>query len=215
MEVVGKSKALVTLDSCLYDSSVYFSDHEKILKCNPFCKNVLYIRELDIFQWTFEVEDPRNNPIVAIFFVRQIEETIPAGSESLRKFPKAGSNGFSPDMNLPGKKIRWVSAETTPELNIDNNYTFIGQSNSDIFLQHQEDNRTAVHFEMHIALDFTLTFPLNLMPRNILKYLSENIMSSIMQQATESMLCKVQSDICCSGAEIKAEGGDTAEGIEQ
>jgi len=32
-------------------------------------------------------------------------------------------------------------------------------------------------------------------------------MSQIMQQATESMLCKVQSDICCSVPELIVEGG--------
>lgn len=207
MEVVGKSQALVTLESCLQDSSIYFSDHEKIIKCNPYCKNVSYLTELDIFQWTFEVEDPRNNPIVAIFFVKQTEELVPAGSDTLIKFTEQNTNGVAPDLNQPGRKIRWRSAETIPELTIENNHTFIGQSDSDIFLHHQEDNRTAVHFETQISLDFTLSFPLNLMPENFLKYMSEKIMSSIMQQATESMLCKVQADICCTEPDIKAEGG--------
>ncbi|MBL6955299.1 MAG: DUF1997 domain-containing protein [Chlorobium phaeobacteroides] len=204
MKVVGKSKAVVTLEACLNDSATYFSDHEKILNCNPYCKNVSYIRELDIFQWTFEVDDPRNHPIVAIFFVRQTEELVKGDSESLLKLSKKNKNGL--DLNRPVTKIRWRNAETIPKVVVNNNYTFIGKTNSEIFLQHQENNLTTVHFETDISLDFTLSFPLNLMPENILKLMSEKMVSRILQQATESMLCKVQSDICCSVPEIKTEG---------
>jgi hypothetical protein len=64
-----------------------------------------------------------------------------------------------------------------------------------------------VHFETDIALDFQLSFPLNLMPEGVLKFMSEAIMSQIMQQATESMLCQVQSDICCFVPDLTVEGG--------
>ncbi|MWV55138.1 MULTISPECIES: DUF1997 domain-containing protein [Chlorobiaceae] len=200
MEVVGKSKALIVLESCLHESSTYFSNHEKILRCNPYCKNVSYIHDLDIFQWTFEVDDPKNNPIIGIFFVKQIEEHLPTGSNSLLSCAEKSRNGIN--TNLPGKRIRWVNADTIPDISFDNNYTFIGRTHSEIHLLHQTDDRTAVDFETYISLDFTLSFPLNLMPENILKFMTEKIMSKIMQQATESMLCQVQSDICCSVPEI-------------
>ena len=58
-----------------------------------------------------------------------------------------------------------------------------------------DKQRTEVHFETDITLDFELSFPLNLMPEGILKYMTEAIMSKIMQQATESMLCQVQNDL--------------------
>lgn len=205
MEVVGKSKAVVVLESCLQESTIYFSDHEKILKCNPYCTHVEYIRELDIFQWTFEVDDPRNNPIVAIFFVKQSQEIIPADSQV---FSRCVSRNRQPvDLRHPGKKIRWTTADAVPDLKFSNNHTFVGTTHSEICLLHQSDNRTAVHFETNISLDFKLSFPLNLMPEPVLKLMSDTIMSKIMQQATESMLCQVQADICCSVPEISAEGG--------
>ena len=76
MEVVGKSKAHVVLDSCLHESVLYFSDHTKLMNCNPYCSNVKHLIELDMFQWVFQVADPRNNPITAVFFVRQVEEAF-------------------------------------------------------------------------------------------------------------------------------------------
>ncbi|ACF44892.1 MULTISPECIES: DUF1997 domain-containing protein [Chlorobium/Pelodictyon group] len=205
MEVVGKSKALVVLESCLQESTVYFSNHEKILKCNPYCRYVRYIPDFDVFQWTFEVDDPRNNPIVAIFFVRQTEEHIPTDSAVFRRY--VGESRAPIDTETPGKKIIWETVESAPELLFNNDHTFIGKTFSEIFLLHQTDNRTTVHFETNISLDFKLSFPLNLMPEPALKFMSDMIMSKIMQQATESMLCQVQSDICCSMPEIATEGG--------
>jgi len=45
------------------------------------------------------------------------------------------------------------------------------------------------------------------MPEGVLKFMTEAIMSKIMQQATESMLCQVQADLCCTTAELNASGG--------
>ncbi len=206
MEVTGKSNAIVVLESCLQESTIYFSNHEKILKCNPYCKHVKYLRDLDIFQWTFELDDPRNNPIIAIFFIKQSQEILPVDSPA---FSRCTTRNLHPvDIRRPGKKIRWTTADSVPDLSPINNHTFIGTTNSEICLLHQSDNRTAVHFETNISLDFKLSFPLNLMPEPVLKLMSETLMSNIMQQATESMLCQVQADICCSTQDISAEGGN-------
>ena len=204
MEVVGKSKAQVVLESCLHDSADYFSDHHRILKCNPYCKNIDYHADLGIFQWTFEVEDPRKNPIVAIFFVRQDVEHLPPGSDVLTKC--ASQHQGNGQEENGGKLIRWISAETVPDISIRSENTFVGAADAEICLVHLPDNKTSVHFETNITLDFKLSFPLNLMPEMVLKFMSETIMSQIMQQATESMLCKVQADICCSEADIAARG---------
>jgi len=205
MEVTGKSNAVVVLESCLQESTIYFSDHEKILKCNPYCTHVEYLREFDVFQWTFEVDDPRNNPIVALFFVKQTQEILPVDSPD---FCRCATRNHQPvDVQRPGKKIRWTTADAVPGMNPGNNHTFIGTTHSEICLLHQSDNKTAVHFETNISLDFQLSFPLNLMPEPVLKLMSNTIMSKIMQQATESMLCQVQSDICCAMLEIAVEGG--------
>ncbi|AOS84614.1 hypothetical protein BIU88_10995 [Chlorobaculum limnaeum] len=205
MEVTGKSKAAVVLESCLQASTIYFSNHQKILKCNPYCTHVEYLRDLDIFQWTFEVDDPRNNPIIAIFFVKQSQEILPVDSPA---FSRCTTRNLHPiDIKQPGKKIRWTTADSVPDLNPVNSHTFIGTTHSEICLFHQSDNKTVVHFETNITLDFQLSFPLNLMPEPVLKIMSNTIMSKIMQQATESMLCQVQADICCSAPEISAEGG--------
>jgi len=203
MEVIGKSKAHIVLDSCLTESADYFSDHLRILKCNPYCKNIDYHENLDLFQWTFEVDDPRNNPIVALFFVQQDVEHLPPGSPQLEKC--ANDNGKIAE-NIGGKLIRWRAAETKPEIKITSKNTFIGDAEAEICLLHHENNKTSVHFETNMTLDFKLSFPLNMMPEMVLKFMTETIMSQIMQQATESMLCKVQSDICCIDAAIDAEG---------
>lgn len=205
MEVVGKSKAHAVLESCLHDSTVYFSDHLRILKCNPYCKNINYHADLDIFQWTFEVEDPRNNPIVALFFVQQDIEHLPPGSATLTRCAEINGKAIHEDHG--GKLIRWKAADSTPDITITNNNTFIGAADAEICLLHHPDNKTSVHFETNITLDFKLSFPLNLMPEMVLKFMTETIMSQIMQHATESMLCKIQSDLCCSDAAIAAEGG--------
>lgn len=200
MEVVGKSKAKVILESCLHESTLYFGDHTKIIRCNPYCTNVLHLKDLGLYQWVFQVKDPRNNPITAIFFVEQVEELIDHHSPALLphdigSYPAAGA-----------KCIRWVNAKEVPQIDIDNSHTFVGKANTRICLYHLDEGKTEVHFETDIALDFTLSFPLNMMPEGILKFMSEAIMSQIMQQATESMLCQVQADLCCSGAELAVEG---------
>ncbi|NTU97749.1 MAG: DUF1997 domain-containing protein [Chlorobiaceae bacterium] len=204
MEVVGKSNAHIVLDSCLHESTIYFSNHEKLLKCNPYCTNVRYFMEHDIFQWVFEVKDPRDHPITAVFFVRQFEESFSLDDHHGRNLlPKLKNEEH---FSRTGKRIRWDYVQETPSFEIINPNTFVGKATSEIFLLHQKDNRTSVFFDTSITLDFQLTFPLNLMPEGILKFMSEAIMSQIMQQATESMLCRVQSDICCSELEVAASG---------
>ena len=204
MEVIGKSKAHIILDSCLQDSSEYFSDHLRILKCNPYCKNIEYLAERDIYQWTFMADDPRNNPIVALFFVKQDLEFLPPESELLEQH--ASSGNIPIDKSRGGNLIRWSAADDIPDLNITSENTFIGTAGAEICLLHHEDQKTSVHYETSITLDFKVPFPLNMMPEVVLKFLTETVMSQIMKQATESMLCKVQSDICCTDAAIAAEG---------
>jgi hypothetical protein len=204
MEVIGKSKAKAIIESHLNDSVIYFSDHVRILKHNPYCTSVSYLKDHGVYQWVFQVNDPRENPITAVFFVEQNEEHIdlngntPAGPLS--------SEEPLPSGTVSGKCIRWVNSSKVPDVELKEKHTFVGQANTRICLYHLDDQRTEVHFETDITLDFELSFPLNMMPENILKFMTEAIMSKIMQQATESMLCQVQSDICCSGAELSATG---------
>ncbi|MBM3162906.1 MAG: DUF1997 domain-containing protein [Chlorobi bacterium] len=198
MEVVGKSKAKIIIESCLHESSEYFAEHTRIIRCNPYCTSVVHLKEHGIYQWIFQVKDPRNNPITAIFFVEQLEEPLEHHSPSSSGTPRHADGA---------RCIRWINARSIPPIEIDNNHTFVGKANTRICLYHMEEGKTEVHFETDIALDFTLSFPLNMMPEGILKFMSEAIMSQIMQQATESMLCQVQADICCSGAELAVEGG--------
>ncbi|ABB24845.1 DUF1997 domain-containing protein [Pelodictyon luteolum] len=198
MEVVGKSKAKIVIESCLRDSSTYFSDHERIIRCNPYCTHVVHMPEDGMYKWVFQVKDPRNNPIVAVFFVRQIEED--------GNFPSPHA-GEAPG-GMTGRCIRWVSADSPEgEEFPEEANTFVGRTDSKICLYHLAEGRTEVHFETDIVIDFELSFPLNMMPEGILKFMTEAVMSQIMQQATESMLAQVQSDICCSDAELEAGGG--------
>jgi len=209
MEVVGKSNAHVVLDSCLHESSLYFANHEKLIKCNPYCTNVKYFMDQDIFQWVFQVADPRNHPITAVFFVRQQEESFllhELDESYTRKFATKLTNVNH--FHSQGKRIRWSPVHEYPEFESDAPHTFIGKASSEICLLHQKDNRTSVYFDTDISLDFDLSFPLNLMPEGILKFMSDTIMSQIMQQATESMLCQVKSDICCSIAEMAVASGE-------
>ncbi len=194
MEVVGKSKAKVVVDSCLHESANYFSDHVRILRCNPYCTNVRFLKEHGLYQWVFQVNDPRDNPITAVFFVHQHEEPL----SSMESVPV--------EEGVTGHCIRWTNAPA-PDIDLEGEHTFVGQAEARICLFHHGDGKTEVHFETGITLDFSLTFPLNMMPEGILKFMTEAIMSRIMQQATESMLCQVQSDICCSLPELSADGG--------
>jgi len=205
MEVVGKSKAHIVLDSCLHESVCYFSDHEKLLKCNPYCSNVTYIKERDIFQWIFEVSDPRSNPIIAVFFVRQHEEAFSLDDTFGQQFSASRLKNRA-QYNGKAKRIRWEAVHDYPDFEKPSANTFVGKASSEICLLHQHDDKTSVYFDTDVALDFTLSFPLNLMPEGILKFMSDAIMSQIMQQATESMLCQVQADICCTSAELAVEG---------
>lgn len=205
MEVVGKSRAKVIVESCLHESVSYFSDHVRILKCNPYCTNVVYLQEHGVYQWIFQVNDPRDNPITAVFFVRQQEEFI--GESGITPPGPIAPEEPAPRGTVTGKCIRWDSAPSIPDIELPGQNPFVGHADTRICLYHLDDGRTEVHFETDITLDFTLTFPLNLMPEGILKFMTETIMSKIMQQATESMLCQVQSDICCSAPELSAGGG--------
>lgn len=204
MEIIGKSKAHVILDSCMQESTDYFSDHSHILKCNPYCKNIEYLPEKDLYQWTFMADDPRNHPIVALFFVKQETEHLEPGHELVEQC--ISSINIDIDKERGGKLIRWRSTEDIPDIEITSENTFIGSAGAEICLLHHTECKTSVHYDTSITLDFTIPFPLNMMPEMVLKFLTETLMSQIMKQATESMLCKVQSDICCYGADIDAEG---------
>ncbi|TCD48070.1 DUF1997 domain-containing protein [Chlorobium sp. N1] len=198
MEVVGKSRAKVVIESCLRDSSEYFSHHERIIRCNPYCTHVVHMPVEGMYKWVFEVKDPRNNPIIAVFFVRQQED------EGNLPSPHPGE---APG-GMTGRCIRWVSAEPPDGAEMpEEEHAFVGMTDSRICLYHLGEGKTEVHFETDITLDFELSFPLNMMPEGILKFMSETVMSQIMQQATESMLAQVQSDICCSDAQLEAGGG--------
>jgi len=203
MEVIGRSKAKAVIESHLNDSVVYFSDHVKILKCNPYCTGVTYLKEHGVYQWIFQVNDPRDNPITAVFFVTQDEEHLKDTSIA----PSSPEEEAARSEAVGGRCIRWVNAAKIPEIPLDSKNTFVGRANTRICLYHLDNQRTEVHFETDITLDFELSFPLNLMPEAILKFTTEAIMSNIMQQATESMLCQVQSDLCCTTAELNASGG--------
>jgi hypothetical protein len=204
MEVVGKSRAKVVVESCLHESVNYFSDHVRILKCNPYCTNVVFLENHGVYQWVFQVNDPRENPITAVFFVKQHEEHL-GSTGTTPPGPLSGEEPL-PEGTVKGKCIRWINASEVPDVKLEGQHTFVGQADTRICLYHLEDGRTEVHFETDITLDFTLSFPLNLMPEGILKFMTETIMSKIMQQATESMLCQVQSDICCTAPELSADG---------
>ncbi|NTU57907.1 MAG: DUF1997 domain-containing protein [Chlorobiaceae bacterium] len=204
MEVIGKSKAKAIVESHLKDSVIYFSDHVRILKHNPYCTGVSYLKDHGVYQWVFQVNDPRDNPITAVFFVTQNEEHIDLSGTD--RSVADSSDEQLPEGVVTGRCIRWVNSPTVPDVPLKEKHTFVGQANTRICLYHLDDQRTEVHFETDITLDFELSFPLNLMPENILKFMTEAIMSKIMQQATESMLCQVQSDICCTGAELTASG---------
>ncbi len=206
MEVTGKSKAHVVLDSCFHESGTYFADHEKLIKCNPYCSNVKYFADLNIFQWTLQADDPRKNPITAVFFVRQHEEFFSLDDTYGQAFVAARVKNRA-SYNGRGKRIRWEAVHDYPVFDKTSPNTFVGKASSEICLLHQHDDRTSVYFDTDICLDFELSFPLNLMPEGILKFMTETVMSQIMQQATESMLCKVQADICSTGAELVVEGG--------
>lgn len=203
MEVIGKSKAKAVIETHLNDSVVYFSDHVRILKCNPYCTGVTYLKEHGVYQWVFQVNDPRDNPITAVFFVTQNEEHL----EQTSIAPVSPEEEAARNAASSGRCIRWVNAAKVPDVPIDEKNTFVGQANTRICLYHLDNHRTEVHFETDITLDFELSFPLNLMPEGILKFTTEAIMSRIMQQATESMLCQVQNDLCCTTAELSASGG--------
>ena len=206
MEVVGKSKAHIVLDSHFHESGIYFADHEKLIMCNPYCSNVKYLKDLGIFQWIFQVADPRSNPIIAVFFVRQHEENFTLDDSYGKAFAEASVKNRAP-YNGKGKRIRWEAVQDHPEFEKSSPHTFIGKASSEICLLHQHDDKTSVYFDTDICLDFEISFPLSLMPEGILKFMSEAIMSQIMQQATESMLCKVQADITCTSPELSVEGG--------
>nr|WP_317623598.1 hypothetical protein [Pelodictyon phaeoclathratiforme] len=158
-----------------------------------------------MFQWVFQVADPRNNPITAVFFVRQVEEAF-SFEDSYGQQLAARVKDMA-HLNGNGKRIRMEAVHDYPQFDAVAPHTFVGKASSEICLLHQHDGRTSVYFDTNIALDFDLSFPLNLMPEGILKFMSEAVMSQIMQQATESMLCQVQSDICCTAAELAVEGG--------
>ena len=114
MQVVGKSKAHIVLDSCFHESGIYFADHEKLIMCNPYCSNVKYLKDLDIFQWIFQVADPRSNPIIAVFFVRQHEENFLLDDSYGKAFAEARVKNRAP-YNGKGKRIRWEAVHDHPE----------------------------------------------------------------------------------------------------
>ena len=204
MEVVAKSKAHVVLDACFQESGQFFTDHERLMRCNPFCSNVRYLPSYDIFQWIFQVDDPRNNPFMAIFFVRQQEHPFSLDDEYGKNFVEKRIKNRE-RYNGNGKRIYWEPVQEPPADVVlpkpaENGRSFVGTASSDICLLHHHDNKTSVYFDTNITMDFDISFPLNLMPEGVLRFMTEAVMSQVMQQATEAMLCKVQADMGCASS---------------
>ncbi len=177
MEVIGKSRGQVVLDSSLDRVYPFFADQKKILSFNPFCKEVSPTELENVYRWDFEITDPQSHPIHLIFFVEQIEHPWHAFSEG---------------------QIFWRDYPVIIEGDMPDNHTFIGRAQGDMLLKPLSAHQTFVDVSMKIHVDFAVPVLLKFFPEPIIKVMSETAMSFGMQHVSRKMLDRIRQEFHCT-----------------
>ncbi len=197
MKVEGNCNGEVILHSDLQSTFGYLSDHEKILLFNPLCKRVTPTALENVYQWDFEVSDPKGHPMKLIFFVEQTEEHI-------LNLPPAHQNGNHHDLpehvtsnHKVGNKIIWNEYPVKILDKMPDERTFIGKAKGLMDMKKIHDNKTQVAVNISVHIDFDVPKLFKIFPEPIFKVMAETAVAISMQSVSKKMLDNISRDFHC------------------
>jgi hypothetical protein len=197
MKVEGNCNGEVILHSDLQSTFDYLSDHEKILLFNPLCKRVTPTGLDNVYQWDFEVSDPKGHPMKLIFFVEQIEEHV----LHLPEHHHNGNGHSLPENNSNnhkvGNKIIWKEYPVKVLDKMPDERTFLGKAKGLMDMKKVHDNKTQVAVNINVHIDFDLPRLFKIFPEPIFKAMAETAVAISMQNVSKKMLDNISRDFHC------------------
>jgi hypothetical protein len=201
MKIIGRSHGEVMLNGNHAAVFQYFSDHKKILSYNPLCKNVSNTAVDNVYQWDFEITDPRAHPIRLVFFVEQVCEKNPVTP------PQTASATLTDDIASSGySQILWSSVPVEVQGEMPDDHTFIGEAQGKMDLKTADSNHTVVDVVMQVSVDFHVPILLRVFPEAIIRTMAESAMSFGMRRVSDQMLAEIQKDFACAVLSQTASG---------
>lgn len=197
MKVEGNCNGEVILHSDLESTFQYLSDHEKILLFNPLCKCVTPTGLDNVYQWDFEVADPKGHPMKLIFFVEQTEEHI-------LNIPPNHQNGNHHELPADvhkehkiGNKILWNEYPVRITDKMPDERTFIGRAKGLMHMKKIHDNKTQVGVNINVRIDFDVPTLFKIFPEPIFRVMAETAVAISMQSVSKKMLENISRDFHC------------------
>ncbi|ACF12712.1 conserved hypothetical protein [Chloroherpeton thalassium ATCC 35110] len=198
MKVEGTCSGQVILQSDLENTFQYLSDHEKIIMFNPLCKRVTPTGLDNVYQWDFEVADPKGHPMRLIFFVEQNEQPVLALPEHHRNTPSHELPAHVINEHKVGNQIIWSEYPVKINGKMPDEHTFIGQAHGSMDLKKVDEHRTRVGVNIKVHIDFQVPALFRIFPEPIFKVMAETAMSVSMQNVSKKMLENISRDFHCS-----------------
>ncbi|NTV47340.1 MAG: DUF1997 domain-containing protein [Chlorobiales bacterium] len=198
MKVEGTCQGKVILQSNLDTTFEYLSDHQKILMFNPLCKRVTPTELDKVFQWDFEVSDPKGHPMRLIFFVEQTEEQVVALPDEHRHADYTKIPVEIIEKHRVGNQIKWKEYPIKVLDKMPDEHTFVGRAQGLMDLRKVDEVRTEVSVHIKVHIDFQVPTLFKIFPEPIFKVMAETAVSISMQNVSKKMLENISRDFHCS-----------------
>ncbi len=194
IKITGKSKGEWIFYKGFHETVDYLSNHKKILRFNPFCRNVEQLGEGDVYKWHFRVTDPQNNPFDIFFFIEESQElmvSLPEAYEDME--PDDIPEEIIHDSTV-GRRIIWKHHPTAKKIDDPSRYVFEGKVFAEMHVEPYRKTQTRVHFDLKVNVWFTLYPAFRIIPEKVLRKMTNAGMSFIMQTSTDKMFRSISRD---------------------
>ncbi|NTW48364.1 MAG: DUF1997 domain-containing protein [Chlorobiales bacterium] len=198
MKVEGTCQGKVVLQSNLDTTFEYLSDHQKILMFNPLCKRVTPTELEKVYQWDFEVSDPKGHPMRLIFFVEQTEEQVVALPDEHKHADVSKIPIEIIEKHRVGNQIKWTEYPVRIVDKMPDERTFLGRAQGLMDLRKLDAVQTEVTVTIKVYIDFDLPKLFKIFPEQVFKVMAETAVAISMQSVSKKMLENISRDFHCS-----------------
>ncbi|MCW8819860.1 MAG: hypothetical protein OQK61_06065 [Ignavibacteriaceae bacterium] len=194
IKTTGKSKGAWILHREFDDTVEYLSNHKKILGFNPFCHKVETTDIDNIYKWHFRVTDPQNNPFDVIFFIEEDHDLLVVLPEEYEDMDPDDIPEEIIRESTVGRKITWKHFPREKTVDDPDNYVFEGKVFAELLLHRHSASLTKVDFDLKVNVKFTLYPAFRIIPRRVIRSMTNAGMSFIIQTATDKMFRSISKD---------------------
>lgn len=194
MKATGKSKGQWMFHGSFDRTVDYLSNHDRILRYNPFCHKVEPLNQSDAWRWHFRVTDPQNNPFDVIFNIQQENEILIDLPDEVASLDPDDMTDEMISRYTVGRKITWRHLPADKTITMPEKYLFEGKVSADLLILPVQTERTKVDFNLRVDVGFQLYPAFRIVPEKVVRTMVSTGMSLIMQTATNSMFQKISKD---------------------